>query len=231
VGDYEIEEDAMTCEEFERVGWNAERDATVSAEERAAAFAHATHCPVCAAMEDSWLAAKMELRGLAAVTEGAETPARVEMRLRQEFRARHRSVRVRRGAMVLSWGLAGVAIIFSAITWVNWRNARHDLQVATSKNSQTSATEAGSGAQAPAISGDAGGSSEALIADSSGDFTPLPGSMFADSDSASIVRVRMQRGSLTALGLPVNEEQAGEWIQVDLLVTDDGLPQGVRLSP
>jgi hypothetical protein len=222
----------MTCEEFERIGWNAERDATLNAEERAAAFAHAAHCPVCAAMEDSWLAAKMELRGLATATEAAETPSRVEMRLRQEFRTRHRSLRVRRGAMVLSWGLAAAAIIFSAITWVNWRNGQHDLQAAISKDSQTAPTKTGGGAaQAPGLSGDPGELSEALIADSGGDFTPLPGSMFMDSDSASIVRVRMQRGSLSALGLPVNEERAGEWIQVDLLVTDDGLPQGVRLSP
>jgi len=40
----------------------------------------------------------------------------------------------------------------------------------------------------------------------------------------------MQRGSLGALGLPVNEESAGEWIQVDLLVGNDGLPQAVRLA-
>jgi hypothetical protein len=42
--------------------------------------------------------------------------------------------------------------------------------------------------------------------------------------------VRMQRSSLGALGLPVNEERAGEWIQVDLLVGNDGLPQAVRLA-
>jgi hypothetical protein len=39
----------------------------------------------------------------------------------------------------------------------------------------------------------------------------------------------MQRAALQALGLTVNEEQAGDWIQVDLLVGDDGLPQAVRL--
>jgi hypothetical protein len=39
----------------------------------------------------------------------------------------------------------------------------------------------------------------------------------------------MQRGALSALGFPVNEDRAGEWIQVDLLVGNDGLPQGVRL--
>jgi len=61
------------------------------------------------------------------------------------------------------------------------------------------------------------------------DFTLLPGALPADTDDAAIVRVRMQRSTLGALGLPVNEERAGEWIQVDLLLGNDGLPQAVRL--
>jgi hypothetical protein len=61
------------------------------------------------------------------------------------------------------------------------------------------------------------------------DFTPLPGALQPDINDASILHVRMQRGALGALGLPVNEDRAGEWIQVDLLVGDDGLPQAVRL--
>jgi hypothetical protein len=40
----------------------------------------------------------------------------------------------------------------------------------------------------------------------------------------------MQRGALSALGFSVNEDRAAEWIQVDLLVGNDGLPQGVRLA-
>jgi hypothetical protein len=60
-------------------------------------------------------------------------------------------------------------------------------------------------------------------------FTFLPGAVVADTDDAAILRVRLQRGALGALGLPVNEERASEWIQVDLLVGDDGLPQAVRL--
>jgi len=42
--------------------------------------------------------------------------------------------------------------------------------------------------------------------------------------------VRMQRSSLGALGLPVNEQRASDWIQVDLLVGNDGLPEAVRLA-
>jgi hypothetical protein len=212
----------MTCEEFERVGWDAERDASLSAEERAAALAHAADCPACAAMEDSWRAAKMELRAFSAATEAAQTPARVEMRLRQEFRTRHRSLRVRRTAVRASWVLATAAVIFSTVTWINWRDGQRNAQANLSHV----------GAIPTATPSDAAAASaEALVADNNGgDFTPLPGSMVFDSDDASIMRVRMQRGSLSALGLPVNEEQASDWIQVDLLVTDDGLPQAVRLS-
>ena len=57
----------------------------------------------------------------------------------------------------------------------------------------------------------------------------LPGVLPSDTEESEILRVRMQRGELGALGLPVNEERAGEWIQVDLLVGTDGLPQAVRL--
>jgi hypothetical protein len=72
--------------------------------------------------------------------------------------------------------------------------------------------------------------SETLMADNElSDFTFLPGVLPSDTDDAAIFRVRMQRGALGALGLPVNEDRAGEWIQVDLLVGNDGLPQAVRL--
>jgi hypothetical protein len=70
----------------------------------------------------------------------------------------------------------------------------------------------------------------AASADDASKFTLLPGSLPAETDEAAIVRVRMQRGALGALGLPVNVERANEWIQVDLLVGNDGWPQAVRLA-
>jgi hypothetical protein len=67
-----------------------------------------------------------------------------------------------------------------------------------------------------------------LVADNSGDFTMLPGSLPQETDDAAIVRVRMQRGALSSFGLPVNEERLSDWIQVDLLVGQDGQPKAVR---
>ena len=211
----------MTCEEFERTGWDVEPDASLSAEERAAALEHVARCPRCAALEESWRLAKSELRLLAASTEASEAPARVEMRLRLEFRTRHRSVKMRRLAAAASWALAAAAAVAAMVTWINWRHAAPVRQpVATHVQSASVNDGSQDGAEI-----------STLVADGrAADFTPLPGSTLSDTDSASIVRVRMQRSSLGALGLPVAEDGANDWIQVDLLVGDDGLPQAVHVE-
>ncbi len=71
---------------------------------------------------------------------------------------------------------------------------------------------------------------EALVASNNpDDFALLPGSMPGLIGDGTVVHVQMQRSALGALGFTVNEEHAGDWIQVDLLVGDDGQPQAVRL--
>ena len=209
----------MNCEEFESVGLGIERDSAADGE-RAAAEQHVSACSRCAALQQSWLVAKLELKALSEATRAAETPERAELRLRQEFRTRHRTMPARRAAMIAAWALATTAVIVGAVSWRNWEKTRreeatkHDLIVpsATQNQAQTNASAA------------------ATSEDDEGEFTLLPGSVPADTEDAAIWRVRMQRGALSALGFPVNEDRAGEWIQVDLLVGNDGLPQGVRLA-
>jgi hypothetical protein len=225
----------MKCEEFEAIGLDAERDTSLSALERAAAREHASECSRCAALQDSWQAARMELRAFADSTVAAETPARVEMRLRQEFRTQHGTMKTRRAAVIVAWALAAAAVLAGTVSWVNWRKSQNEEAARRLVAPQNSV-------QPPAQDGRAKPSDEYLEneanSDSAGtlmadnelsDFTLLPGALPAETDGAAIAHVRMQRGALGALGLPVNEERAGEWIQVDLLVGNDGLPQAVRL--
>jgi hypothetical protein len=207
----------MNCEQVEAIVLDLDRDAAADSLERAAAIAHLSHCPRCAALQESWQAAREELRALGEETLEARAPARVEMRLRQEFRTRHRTVVARRAGVVAAWALAAAAILVGAISSWNWRQARL-LEAAKSKITAQDALMMGETA--------AGLSS----GDDLGDFTPVPGVVPDDVEEAAILRVRMQRSSLGALGLPVNEERAGEWIQVDLLVGNDGLPEAVRLA-
>jgi hypothetical protein len=234
----------MNCEEFEVIGLGAERDASLSEGERVAAREHASACSRCAAVQDSWQLAGMELRAFAEDTAMAQAPARVEMRLRQEFRTRHVTLKVRRTAVVAAWALAAAAVLAGAVSWRNWRHSpleettNHLNSVPPVNKIPENNSAAGGNRQIPAVVPNGiqrpvsagAGSSKTLVADNElSGFTFLPGASVADTEEAAILRVRMQRGALGALGLPVNEERAGEWIQVDLLVGDDGLPQAVRL--
>ena len=209
----------MTCNEFEELGLDVERDASLSDAQRAAAAAHAAACPRCAALRDSWEATRLELRSLAQATSAVEAPARVEMRLRQQFRTQYHTPKARRIAVMAAWGLAAAAVLVGAVSWVKWRSSQHNHIALTTS---TSAINPGSA--------DPNTTGQALVADNElGDFTLLPGVLPAETDGSAILSVRMQRGALGALGLPVNEDRANEWIQVDLLVGNDGLPQAVRL--
>jgi hypothetical protein len=206
----------MNCEEFEAIGLGlqgAGANPSEAAAERAAATEHAQLCPRCGALHEAWVHAQAELQMLGMLTRNAQAPPRVEMRLLQEFRNRHRTVSPRT-AVALAWALAAAAILALSLTWWNWRAERRTVNVATSNRTETSGSANGE---------------PMLIADSDGDFTLLPGSLPQEADDAAIVRVRLQRGALAALGLPVNEDPAGEWLQVDLLVGEDGQPRAVRL--
>lgn len=218
----------MNCEQVEAILLDLERDETLDSLEKAAAVAHVSRCPRCAALQESWQAAREELLRLGEETLEAAAPARVEMRLRQEFRTRHRTMAMRHGAMVAAWALAAAALIVGAVSWSNWEQSRRSdvakQSLATPNTAPASDTATGQSEASDNLS--AGLSS----GDDLGDFTPLPGTVPDVTEQAEILRVRMQRGSLGALGLPVNEQRAGDWIQVDLLVGNDGLPEAVRLA-
>jgi hypothetical protein len=217
----------MKCEEFEAIGLDAERDASVGEAEWAAAREHAGTCSRCAALQDSWQVARAEMVALAEDTNLAQAPARVEMRLRQEFRTRHRTLKVRRAAVIAAWALASAAAVVGAVSWRNWRGGQTEEAAKNANSRQAAIATAGS---RESLAQDSTTGADSLVANNEmNDFTLLPGVLPAETDDAAIVRVRMQRSTLGALGLPVNEERAGEWIQVDLLVGNDGLPQAVRL--
>jgi hypothetical protein len=212
----------MKCEEFEAISLerSGSRMSELDAALRNAAAEHATQCPGCAALQESWQEARVALQALRETTRDAETPGRVEMRLRHEFGMRHRTAKARSAAIVAAWALATAAVLFAGVNWWNWRLAQ----------TQRGFVSAGIAVKAPAPAATDTSEDATLVADNeTGDFTLLPGSLPQELDDSAIVRVGMQRGALGALGLPVNEERVGDWIQVDLLVGQDGLPKAVRL--
>ena len=216
----------MKCEEFEAIGLERSgvRMSELDAALRDAAAQHAARCPGCAALQESWQEARIALQTLRETTRDAETPQRVEMRLRQEFGIRHRTAKARSAAIFAAWALAAAAVLLASVNWWNWRLAQTQHSSVSAGNNVTTKSPA------PVSPATDTADEATLVADNAaGDFTLLPGSLPQEVDDSAIVRVGMQRGALSALGLPVNEERVSDWIQVDLLVGQDGLPKAVRL--
>jgi hypothetical protein len=223
----------MTCEEFELAGLDLEtlrEDDSV----RIAAREHLRVCPHCAALHENWQRLQADLHALGSETREVGAPARVEMRLRQEYRTQHKTEKAQRVAVFAGWSLAAAAVIVAAVSWANWRRETgQGIMERVAVDAQKAATGGKSG---KGIGGNgtipAGPElGETLVASNdTGEFTLLPGSLPGTLEDATVVRVQMQRGALDALGLTVNEERASDLIQVDLLVGDDGQPQALRLA-
>jgi hypothetical protein len=214
----------MNCEEFEILGLHSQRDGSVGDDGRERVLQHARVCGRCAALGASWAAAQAELAALAESSRSLHVHARVETRVLQQFRLKHQPRQERRFLQFATWALAAAAVIvctFGVWDLHKWR--RGALGVTTSLAAGSANTNAST------ITDD----SEILIAGNEGnggnDFTQLPGSSLQELEDGAIVRVGMERASLAAFGLPVNEDEASDWIQVDLLVGSDGSAQAVRL--
>jgi hypothetical protein len=222
-----MEKQSMTCEEFQLAALELEAHEQDGLLQQVARQ-HLRECAQCAAFQHSWLELRGDLRDLGAGTQNEQAPARVEMRLRQEFRTKHRTEKSRRTALIATWALAAAAVVVGAIGWINWRQEKNILIAKT--NSTLPPADFHPGTSPPQVPPAGPELGEVLVASNdSSDFTLLPASMPGFLGDATVVHVQMQRGALGALGLTVNEEHAGDWIQVDLLLGDDGQPQAVRL--
>jgi hypothetical protein len=205
----------MSCEEFERLGLDMDRP-DASADEAALAAEHAAHCLDCGALLASWREVKADLRLLRETTLLESAPMRVEMRLKQELRTRREDRVPRRSVLVASWALAAAAVLAAVVGWMHWRQTNIARNVSAPAAVVAVATP------------DAEPDGTVLLADATS-FTQLPVSMPSSSSDESVVQVRLQRGALLQFGLPVEPEQASEWVDVDFLVGEDGAPVAVRL--
>ena len=209
----------MNCEEFAIAG--LDWDLGAGGVDSAAVREHLRTCPHCTALFESSLALRGDLRELGQLTSDASAPSRVEMRLRQEFRTLHTTEKSRGRVVLASWLLAAATLILVATSLALWH--RHgQVNIAKTRPSSTPMTTR-TVASGPELGG-------TLIAENDGDeFAMIPGAVPGLLDDTAVVRVQMQRGSLGALGLSVNEEHANDIVQVDLLLGADGQPQAYRL--
>jgi predicted anti-sigma-YlaC factor YlaD len=218
----------MTCEEFAMAGLELGPSAEAGPLQLAARE-HLRNCPHCAALHENWQTLRDDLQVLGVASRELEAPSRVEMRLRQQFRIEHGPMRTRRTAATAAWALAAAAVLVGAVSWINWRH-REASSVADRQKVLTATESAASNSPPAEVMAPAAMElGDVVVAANLGDFALLPGAIPPSFADATVVRVQVQRSALTAFGLTVNEEHGSDWIQVDLLVGDDGVPQAVQL--
>jgi hypothetical protein len=219
---------AVDCAQFEEIVHELERAGTPGFHFREEAFAHAESCPRCASLLDKVMSLEFALDSLAVQDRSEHAPARVEAALLAEFRRQHAQAAPARFNTRLTTALAMAAalILVVGVTvpfWMSHRSHVTGSPVAIVDPSNTSARIA----DATEVTGD---TSVASDSEYTTDFVFLP---YADDpgtlEGGTVVRVTLSRSALASFGLPVAGMGSSERIPADIALSEDGVPQAIRL--
>ena len=225
----------MNCADFENIVHElAREDACETLGDAATVMArfHAETCGPCAARLAEARTLAQTLKNAAEDSARVEAPEQLEASLSAAFREYHRGLertRFRARQSRLRWAewmaLGTAAAVLLAVGAWNFSRGRVD---GVKKIGSVTANSTGASASEVAQTGPI--VETATGEDATSDFVPVPyGEDLSPDDSGLVVRVSMTRSALGSLGYPVDELDAGDVIQADLLVGEDGLPRAVRL--
>jgi hypothetical protein len=230
------EETRMDCAEFNEIVHDLDRPGTRGMEMRERALLHAEGCSRCAALVPETEALDFGLHALALQDAEREASPCLEGELLREFRRK----KVQATPRIIRWqfaaiGAAAMALLALGIT------LRHQTKTnlpgtasgltASTVNPETTVPTTGSPdpdvKNSPVMTTVESQSDDSEYATA---FVTLP---YADDlttlDGGAVVRVMLSRSALTSLGLPGAEMGSAERIPADLVVSDDGTPQAIRL--
>ena len=217
----------MNCAEFEQVIHDLDRPGTPGLALRDTALAHAESCGHCAQLMTEAESLDFSLQILGSRDAVIEAPPRVEAVLLQEFR-RHKIESSRKAA---PWRIAALGVAAAVLLAVGVL-LQHDLTAnrAAGTPLQIVSNQTGSPAS---------GASESVLQEEQNQsddseyvtsYIPLPGASDpATLEDGSIVRVVLSRSALASLGLPVADTGAADQVSADLVLSEDGAPQAIRL--
>lgn len=212
----------MDCVQFQEIYHDLDRAGTSGFRLRERALAHAESCACCGLLLTDAEALDFALRNLAEHNAGRQAAPRVETALLREFQqAKLAGARGRVHKQLAALGTAA-AILLALGLGVRHRMASQPSSATPQAASVASGTSATSAQNVAASLQDDD--------EYATDFVPVP---YADDPAAlegwAIVRVTLPRSALPSFGLPITESDGTDRVSADLLVSEDGTPQAIRL--
>jgi hypothetical protein len=221
---------SMDCAQFEKILHDLDRPGTDGFARRGGALAHAETCGRCGRLMTEVESLDFSLRALAARGNDWQAPSRVGTALMAEYR-RERVVRDR---LRMRWQITALGTAAALLLALGF-SLRHRAALGPDSGragdasgnslSRSSVPETSAEAQqSQAVDVDLNDSEYATA------FVPLP---FADDpagvDGGAVVRVVLSRPALASLGVPVTDMEATDRIPADIVLSEDGVPQAIRL--
>lgn len=208
----------MDCVAFEEIVHDLDRPGTHGGALRERALAHAESCARCAQLLTEIESLDQALSAIATAEGGQEAPAWVESALLREFRsAKVVAAGSSLGRHVAALGIAAAVLLAVGVSLFHFQPG-------------VTGPVAGPNNQANVPVAATTGQNAQSAAESPSGFIALP---YADdpdgADGGTVVRVELSGPALASLGMPVSLAGSSGSISADLLVSDDGTPQAIRL--
>jgi hypothetical protein len=211
----------MDCSQFQEVLHDLDRPEMSGLALRELALTHAETCDGCAYLITESEALDSSLRSLAKRSANLQAPQRVESSVLAEFR--RQKVTLARGKMrlrIVALATAAAVLLTLGLS-LHYRDKSN-----VSTPSANARTADSTGAQ----EGTAVADNQSADLENATDFVPLPSATDPETlEGGAVVRVLLSRTALASLGLPVVNVGAAEQVPADIVLSEDGAPQAIRL--
>jgi hypothetical protein len=231
----------MNCVQFEDIVHDLDRPGTEGFTLRETALGHAEYCSGCARLLTQVESLDLDLRSLTAHESERKASPHLEQFLMDAFRReRAASSRRRMGWQVAALGVAAALFLVLGLSLRYRTGSVFGFSHRPSENSMLT----GAGKTAPSsnsvgnvptamgsqVTGQQAAQDQSDGSEFAAEFVPLP---YADDpaalDGGAVVRVELSQSALASLGLPVANMDNANRVPADLVVSEDGTPQAIRL--
>jgi hypothetical protein len=221
----------MNCSHFKEALDDLDRTGMPAMMLREAALEHAETCGRCAQLMTDTEALDFCFHQIAAHEGNLQAPARVETALLQEFRAQKAARSSKKG----NWRLAALATAAAVLLALGFSLRHVSLQDASAKlasgaghsalnaNAQQSSAEANN--EATEVAENVSTDTQDATGFVSLPYATDPGTL----EGGTVVRVELTRAALVSMGLPVADAGSLDRIPADIMLSEDGAPQAIRL--